>query len=57
MVQFNSQEQEKDFLPIYEKILKYIGKIEVIIQITYKKIDQPENNLFGLSSIPGINDA
>ena len=46
VVQFNSQEQEKDFLPIYEKILKYIGKIEVIIQITYKKIDQPENNLF-----------
>jgi len=45
LVLFDSPEQYYEFFKIYENIKKYIGKIQVIIQISYKKIDQPENNL------------
>ena len=46
VIQFNSFEQKSFISDIYEKIKKYIGKIEVIIQISYKNANHPENNLF-----------
>jgi len=45
IILFDSPEQYDSFLIIYEKIKKYIGKIEIIIQISYRKINLPENNL------------
>ncbi len=45
IVQFNSYKQKDAFFDIYNNIKKYIGKAEVIIQITYKE-NLPENNLF-----------
>lgn len=47
VVQLRSPEQYNDFIKIYENIKKYIGKIkEVIVQITYEKFGEPDNNLF-----------
>ena len=46
LVQFSSPEQYDSFFPIYENIKKYIGNREVVIQITYKKINQSNNDLF-----------
>jgi hypothetical protein len=46
LVQFNSPEQYDSFLTIYENIKKYVGSREVMIQITYKKIIDQNNDLF-----------
>jgi len=46
VVQFHSAEQIDSFIPIYENIKKYIGRMEVMIQITYKTFDNSKNNLF-----------
>jgi len=47
IVFFDSPQQAKDFVSVYHNIYKYIGRIDVIIQISYKDIDVPEqNNLF-----------
>lgn len=45
LVLFDSHEQHIMFPNIYENIKKYIGKIQVLIQISYREIDKPENNL------------
>jgi len=46
LIQFNSPEQYDSFFSIYENIKKYIGKKEVMFQITYKYIDDNKNDLF-----------
>lgn len=45
VVLFTEYSQHSKFEEIYNNISKYIGKIPVNIQITYKTIKLPENNL------------
>ena len=46
IAQFNSTDQFDSFMPIYQKLLKYIGKKNVMIQITYKEANAENRNLF-----------